>query len=324
VIAFLKLIRLPNLLIIAFTQYMIRFCLIQPVLTLSGFELQMQEWEFALLVLATLFIASGGYIINDYFDVRIDNINKPDDMVIDKGVKRRVAMGAHAVLSMLGCLIGIYLSWKSNILLAGATVFCLSVVGLWYYSTTFKHQLLIGNFIVSFFTSIAVILPALFEVPRIIAAYNSQLLTQQLQFGSEVTTTKILMWTATVGVFAFILSLIREMIKDMEDMEGDAEYGCRTIPIVLGVSKTKIIVLSLIGLTMAGCGYIQFLLHYLLNEKFSDFYFALLIHLPLLALFFLVLKAKTKQHFHGSSMFVKFIMLTGVCFLILLQFLLLK
>jgi len=323
-IAFLKLIRFPNLLIIAFTQYIIRFCLIQPVLTLSGFELQMQEWEFAWLVLATLFIAAGGYIINDYFDVRIDNINKPDNMVIDKGVKRRVAMGAHAVLSMLGCLIGIYLSWKSNILLAGATVFCLSVVGLWYYSTHFKYQFLTGNFMVSLFTSIAVILPALFEVPRIIVEYNNQLLSQQFQFGSEVTTTKILMWTATVGAFAFILSLIREIIKDMEDMEGDMEYGCKTIPIVLGLNKTKIIMLCLIVLAIARCGYIQFLLHHLLNEKISDFYFALLIHFPLIALFFLLLKAKSKQHFHRASRLVKFIMLTGVCFLILLRFLLLK
>lgn len=323
-IAFLKLIRFPNLLIIAFTQYMIRFCLIQPVLTLSGLELQMQEWEFALLVISSLFIAAGGYIINDYFDVRIDNINKPEDMVIDKGVKRRVAMGAHAVLSTLGCMIGIYLSWKSNILLAGGTVFCLSVVGLWYYSTSFKYQFLTGNMIVAIFTSISVILPALYEIPRIIVVYSRQLQIQQYQFGSEVTTTKILMWTLSVGAFAFILSLIREIIKDMEDVEGDKEYGCRTIPIVLGINKTKIIVLSLIVLTVAGCGYIQFTLYYLLNELYSNIYFLLLIQIPLFILAFMVLRSGTKLFFHRSSMLVKFIMLTGVCFLILLRFLLLN
>src|ERR1035437_8330644 len=120
-IAFLKLIRLPNLLIIAFTQYMIRLCLIEPILNSAGFELQMSDFEFAMLVLATVFISAGGYIINDYFDVRIDNINKPDQLVIDKGVTRRVAMGAHAVLSSLGVAIGIFLSWKCNILLAGST-----------------------------------------------------------------------------------------------------------------------------------------------------------------------------------------------------------
>src|ERR1019366_9227099 len=128
-IAFLKLIRLPNLLIIAFTQYMIRLCLIEPILKASGFELQMSDLEFALLVLAVVFVSAGGYIINDYFDVRIDNINKPEQLVIDKGIKRRVAMGAHAVLSCLGVAIGIFLSWKCNILMAGRTLFFFSVIG---------------------------------------------------------------------------------------------------------------------------------------------------------------------------------------------------
>src|SRR5688572_26195329 len=109
-LAFLKLIRLPNLLIIAFTQYMIRLCLIEPILNLSGLQLQMTDWEFGLLVLATVFVSAGGYIINDYFDVRIDHINKPNLLVIDNGVKRRIAMGAHAVFSFAGVAIGIFLS----------------------------------------------------------------------------------------------------------------------------------------------------------------------------------------------------------------------
>src|ERR1051325_4687756 len=150
--AFLQLIRLPNLIIIAFTQYMIRFCLIQPILSLSDFDLQMKECEFALLVLATVFVSAAGYIINDYFDVRIDTINKPDQQVIDKGVKRRVAIIAHWILSALGVLIGIYLSWKSNILLTGGTLFAAAVIVLWFYSTSFKYKFLTGNLVVSLLT----------------------------------------------------------------------------------------------------------------------------------------------------------------------------
>lgn len=321
-IAFLKLIRLPNLLIIAFTQYMIRLCLIQPILKLSGFELQMSEWEFALLVLATVFVSAGGYIINDYFDVRIDNINKPEQLVIDKGVKRRVAMGAHAVLSFLGVVIGIFLAWKSNILLSGGALFTLSVVGLWFYSTSFKYQFLTGNIVVSILTGMVPFMVVLFEIPRVIVKYNAQLIQQQNEIGALITDT-VLLWAGCYSISAFGLSLIREMIKDMEDVEGDLEYGCRTIPIVLGMKKAKMIVSVSILLFMAGIGYVQ---HYQfeVKDKISFLYFLILIQLPLLFILIRVFKAKEKKHFHLASMIMKAVMLAGICFLFLLKFVLLK
>ncbi|MBI3501697.1 MAG: geranylgeranylglycerol-phosphate geranylgeranyltransferase [Bacteroidetes bacterium] len=322
-IAFLRLIRFPNLLIIAFTQYMIRFCLLQPILKLSGFELQMKEWEFALLVLATVFVSAGGYIINDYFDVRIDNINKPDENVIDKEVKRRVAMGAHAVLSVLGVLIGIFLSWKSHILITGGVLFTISVIALWFYSTTFKYKFLTGNLVVSFLTGIVPFMVALFEIPRIILAYNTQLIQQLSKYGFAATTT-ILLLCGAYGIFAFALSLIREMIKDMEDVEGDKEYGCRTIPIVLGMKKAKLILYPLIILTMAGVAYGQNYLHEQLKDKYSFLYFLILVQIPLLILVFRILKSHEKKQFHFASMLVKFIMLAGICYLFLFRFLLLQ
>ena len=315
-LAFLRLIRLQNLLIIAFTQYMIRLCLIEPILQLSGFELQMQEWEFALLVLATVFVSAAGYIINDYFDVRIDAVNKPEQLVIDHGIKRRVAMGAHVVLSCLGVAIGLFISWRSNILLSGGVLFTLSVIGLWFYSTTFKYQFLTGNIIVSLLTGMIPFMAALFELPRVIATYNAQLLEQKAQYGFAVTTT-ILLWAGAYGVFAFVLSLIREMIKDMEDVEGDQTYGCRTIPIVLGIKKAKMIVYALILLVMTGVGYAQNYLH-------KYMYLLLLVQLPLLFLLFYTLSSKEKKQFHFASILVKIIMLTGICFLFLLRFLFLK
>ena len=322
-IAFLKLIRLPNLLIIAFTQYMIRICLIQPILQLSGMELQMHQWEFALLVLATAFVSAGGYIINDYFDVRIDNINKPDEMVIDKGVKRRIAMGAHAVLSSLGVAIGIFLAWRSNILLSGGVLFALSVIGLWFYSTTFKYKFLTGNIIISLLTAMVPFMIVLFEIPKAIVAYNAQLIQQQEKYGFAITTT-ILLWSAAYAVFAFALSMIREMIKDMEDIPGDKEYGCRTIPIVLGIKKAKMILYFFILLTMTGVGYGQKFLREQLHDKYSFLYFLILVQIPLLLLIFRVLKAQDKKHFHSSSIQVKIIMLAGICYLFLFRFLLLQ
>ncbi|MBI4947931.1 MAG: geranylgeranylglycerol-phosphate geranylgeranyltransferase [Bacteroidetes bacterium] len=321
-IPFLKLIRLPNLLIIAFTQYMIRLCLIEPLLKASGFELQMSNLEFALLVLAVVFISAGGYIINDYFDVRIDNINKPEQLVIDKGVKRRVAMGAHAVLSCLGVAIGIFLSWKYNILLSRSTLFILSVIGLWFYSTTFKHQFFTGNIIISLLVGMVPFMVTLFEVPLDIIKYNTQLVEQQSYLGNT-TTSGILIWTGAYSLAAFGLSLIREMIKDMEDVEGDMQYGCRTIPIVLGMKKAKMIASSMILLFMAGIGYVQHY-QYVSNNKISFFYFLSLIQLPLLLILIRTSTAKEKKHFHVSSVMVKIIMLAGIIFLFLLKFFLWK
>lgn len=321
-IAFLKLIRLPNLLIIAFTQYMIRLCLAEPILNLAGLYIQMSDVEFFLLVLATVFIAAGGYVINDYFDVRIDHINKPEQLVIDHGVKRRVAMGAHAVLSFLGVAMGIFLSWKCNILMAGGTLFTVSVIGLWFYSTSFKYQFLSGNIIISLFTGMVPFMVALFEVPRVILRYNVKLSEQQYEFGSTSTDT-ILLWAGAYGLTAFGLSLIREIIKDMEDVEGDKEYGCRTLPIVLGIKKTKLIVSGLLVLFMTGIGYIQHL-QLAAKDKPSFLYFLVLIQLPLLLVLYITAAAKEKKRFHRASILVKFIMLTGICYLFMLKFILLK
>lgn len=321
-LAFLKLIRLPNLLIIAFTQYMIRLCLIEPILNLSGLYIQMSDLEFALLVLATVLVAAGGYVINDYFDARIDKINKPEHLIIDQGVKRRVAMGAHAVLSSLGVAIGIFLAWRCNILMAGGTLFTISVIGLWFYSTSFKYQFLSGNIIISLFTGMVPFMVALFEVPRIIIRYSIKLAQQQNEFGSVVTDT-ILLWAGAFGITAFGLSLIRELIKDMEDVEGDQEYGCKTLPIVWGIKRAKMVVSALTVLFMAGIGYIQYM-QYTAQDKYSFTYFLLLIQLPLLFVMYRVITAKEKKHYHISSLFVKFIMLAGICYLFLLKFFLLK
>jgi 4-hydroxybenzoate polyprenyltransferase len=321
-ISFLKLIRFPNLLLIAFTQYMIRLCLIEPSLHLYGMYVQMSDMEFALLVVASVFIAAGGYIINDYFDVRIDLINKPGQMVIDKGIKRRVAMGAHAVLSSVGVIGGIYISWRCNIFLAGGTLFTVSVIALWFYSTSLKYRFLTGNLLISFFTAMIPFMVALFEIPLVIIKYNSKLVQMQYEQGSAITTT-LLVWAGAFAIASFGLSLIREIIKDTEDIEGDKEYGCRTIPIVLGIKKAKTIVSILVLFFMAAVAYLQYS-QFKANDKYSFFYFLLLIQFPFAGLLFCIARATEKKHFHFASTFTKLIMLAGICYLFLLKFILLK
>jgi 4-hydroxybenzoate polyprenyltransferase len=231
-------------------------------------------------------------------------------------------MGAHAVLSCLGVAIGIFLSWKCNILMAGSTLFIFSVIGLWFYSTNFKYQFFTGNLIVSLLTGMTPFMVALFEVPLEIIKYNTQLVDQQTHLDTT-TTSSVLVWTGAYSIAAFALSLIREMIKDMEDVEGDMEYGCRTIPIVLGMKKAKLIATGMILLFMAGIGYVQHY-QYGLKEKYSFLYFLVLIQLPLLFILFQTFTAKEKKHFHLASVVVKIVMLVGISFLFVLKFFLWK
>ena len=169
-IAFLKLIRLQNLIVIAFTQYMVRWCLIFPVLKLRGLELQLSNLNFFLVVLATVMIAAAGYIINDYFDLRIDKVNKPNRILVGKGVKRRVAMGAHTVINIIAIAISFYVAksiglWKISIL------YFICATGLWFYSTTFKRQFLIGNVVIAIFTGLVPFIVGIFELTPCYKAY---------------------------------------------------------------------------------------------------------------------------------------------------------
>ena len=317
--ALLSLIRLPNLLIIAFAQYMIRLCLLEPILLLAGYKLQMSDFYFFLLVISTVLVAAGGYIINDYFDVRIDGINKPKHLIIDKGIKRRIAMGLHAAVSFLGVGIGIFVSYKSNILFSGGAIFSLTVIGLWFYSTTFKYQLLIGNIIISLFTAMIPLLVVLYEIPLMVTKYNNQLFKEMSEMGTSTRDT-ILLWVGAFALASFVFSVIREIIKDMEDYEGDKEYGCYTVPVVFGIKKTKKIVSLLIVLTIAGIGYVQFK-QYTSEDKISFFYFLIGISVPLFFLFIRILTAKEKKHFHFASMITKIIMISGLCYLFLFRYL---
>lgn len=306
-LAFLRLIRIQNLLIIAFTQYVVRWCIVFPLIKIKSnyYHLQLSEVQFFLLVLSTVMIAAAGYIINDYFDVRIDKVNKPERLVIDKGVKRRVAMGAHTVINILAVLIGLYVSWSIGFWkLAIIHFICAS--GLWFYSTTFKRQFFIGNLIIASFTALVPLIVAVYEL---LPAYrNYTPLEDNLSFHS------IWEYVLALSFFAFITTLLREMIKDIEDVDGDREYGCKTMPIVIGIKATKNVVVAIAIGTMVCLGYIQGMFSNI-QDKASFFYFMIALQAPLLFLIVKIIKAKDKKQFRFAGNLSKFIMLMGICYL---------
>ncbi len=310
--SFLKLIRIQNLLIIAFTQYVVRYCLIAPLLKVQSnyYTLQLSNFNFFLLVLSTVMIAAGGYVINDYFDVKIDKVNKPDRMVIDKGVKRRVAMGAHTVISILAVIIGLYVSWAiGHWKLVFIHFIC--ATGLWFYSTTFKRQFIIGNIVIASFTAIVPLVVGIFEL---LPCYKTYLPIDNL-----LSFALIWKWVFGVSFFAFITTLLREILKDIEDYEGDKEFGCQTMPIVIGIKSTKVVAVVLAFSTMCCLGYLQ-MLQYELKDWIGIYYFTIALQMPFAFLIFKIVTASAKKDFRFAGNTAKFIMLMGVCYLIVFNY----
>src|SRR5436190_8400668 len=217
--AFLKLIRLQNLIFIALTQFLFYYCILLPLVKSSGSEVSLDQRRFFLLVVASLLIAAAGYIINDYFDVDIDQVNRPKQNVVDNIVSRRWAILWHFILSGIGVLLSLYISWTTGLwYVVFANLACVFL--LFGYSVSLKRKLLSGNILISLLTSWVVLILCLSEFNF---AFHSQIAAEWL-----LVQNKIMRMGFLYAGFAFILSLIREAIKDLEDVEGDSRYGSRT------------------------------------------------------------------------------------------------
>jgi len=312
-----KLIRFPNLAIIAATQYAMRYLLMEPLLPSDTFSLQFGDLQFFLLVLSTIFIAAAGYIINDYFDTRADLINKPSRVVIGVKINRRVAMILHAILNIIGVGLGVYLAFYI-MLPALSFVFLIPTGLLWFYSTSYKRQFLVGNLSVAFLTGLVPLMVVLFEIPMLNREYGQVMLRSNSSFNY------IFAWVGGFSFFAFLTTLIREVIKDAEDFEGDRAYGMKTVPIVLGTFWTKIAILGLISLTVFTLIFLLFK-YIVFSVEPADYislvYFGLFLIAPLLILMIQVIKAKDKQGYGRASTLIKLVMLTGILYSVLVFYL---
>jgi|694.fasta_scaffold08203_3 4-hydroxybenzoate polyprenyltransferase len=274
-LAFLRLTRPLNLLIIAITMVLMRYGVIvgimergitkflaeldtpvqRPELMLpENFGPQLPLYLFILLVLSTVLIAAGGNVINDYFDTRIDRVNKPDDVIVGRSVKRRVAMTGHLTLSGLGLLIGVFVAWRAG-MPQWALIPAFSIGALWTYSTSFKRQLIIGNGLVATLTALVPLTVGLYELPLLKRAFATpQVLTLSdgTQYEMEPVLPEFWYWILGYAAFAFMSTLVRELQKDMADVKGDEAEGCRTVPIVWGMRWAKGIALFHIGVIVTG------------------------------------------------------------------------
>lgn len=299
---FFKLIRYPNLILIAASQYLLRYCILLPLMSIEypPIKPSLSHFDFALLVFATILIAAGGYAINDYFDIRIDRINKPHKIIVGRLISRRKAMLTHTVFNILAVLIGTYLSIKvHNYKLA--SIFIIVSVLLWTYSLKYKAYFIIGNLIVALVSALTILLVWIFEKYALVA---------DIQFVKDVFGyLKFILWAYVA--YAFITSLIREIIKDIEDVEGDKKVGCSTIPVVIGIQKTKYILLALCFITVASLCYVSYLAHSL-GLTLIFWYILILLVLPFIYMIYIIVIAKNKNDYGFLSNITKFIMVSGV------------
>ncbi|KAA2241900.1 ubiquinone biosynthesis protein UbiA [Chitinophaga agrisoli] len=298
--AFFRLIRYPNLIYIGLTQFLLQYCVVEPLLASSGEKPSLSVLCFVLLSISTVLVAAAGYIINDYFDINIDIINKPEKMVLDKIISRRWAMAWHTILNMAGVSIGFIVAWKIGQIYLGFTQVICSLL-LWFYSTSFKRQVLIGNVVISLLTALSVV---------VVGFYEKQIYESLEAIMSQVGR-RLIQIIGVYALFAFVISMVREVVKDLEDMIGDSKDGCRTIPIVWGVLPAKSFCYGLLlGLQLL-------LLLVEIRIAIPGWYLAigyllLLVQAPAVYIYILLRKAHLPEHYHKISSLIKLVMLTGI------------
>lgn len=305
---YLRLLRIGNLAFMAVLLYVMEKWVAVPLLRSQLLVEQMPWWVLTLLILSVVCVAAGGYVINDYFDVKIDRINRPDDLVVTRVISRDAAMRLFQVLTVFGVLAGLVVAWWSR---SWTMLFIYVVIPglLWFYSASYKRMFLVGNLVVAFVSAI---------VPLLIAIANADYLRHIYHAALAYTPIvgELYVWLGGFAAFAFMLTWAREMVKDIEDIEGDREMECRTLPIVWGERNSKIVITTILLITAVLIGYLAFyVLPFPLDwQSLSMRYIVFGLLLPIACVLVLLWAAKLKVEYQRTQLVIKFVMFMGVLF----------
>ena len=305
IIPFFNIIRFKNLVIIILTQYLIKYSLINYFVN----DFVLSDFNFSLLVFATILITAAGYIINDIYDVNTDKINKNDSVIIDKYISTKQAMWWYFSFNIVGLAIGVYLAFIIGIPIL-SVIFIYSIYSLWTYSKKFKKTLLIGNIQVAFLTAICILNIALFDIlPNGIVSDNGELITF-----------KIITYYAG---FSVLITLIREIMKDIEDYTGDLATNAKTLVITYGIRNAKKLTMLFIVIIFTFIAYIQYFQYSVLSSEFEydisiwavnniAIIYIICIQLLFVYLCLKIYNATHKKDFYFISQLCKFIMIFGI------------
>lgn len=305
---YLQLLRVGNLTFAAILLYVMEKWVATPLLQLEQFGELMPWWILTLLIVSVIGIAAGGYVINDYFDVKIDRINRPDNLVVTRIISRDAAMNLFYGLTAVGVIAGTVVAWWAH---SWTLLFTYVVIPglLWFYSASYKRMFLIGNLVVAFASAIVPLLVAIAN-----ADYLHHLYQNALAYSPIVG--ELYVWTGGFAAFAFLLTWVREIVKDIEDIEGDREMECRTLPIVWGDKVAKIIATILLVVIATLIVYILFAVLPFSHEwkSLPTRYVVFGLIVPILCSIVLLWAANNRTEYHRVQTIIKFAMFMGMLF----------
>jgi len=303
---YLKLIRFPNLMIIAMTQYVMRYFIIKPILEINSIKLQFADFDFALLVLATVCMAAAGYIINDYFDTKGDRLNRKE-VIVGRKIKRRIAMILHQLFAFTSIVLGGYISYKIG---HWQFVFFFFMAGglFWFYSTSYKYYFLLGSFLIALLAAAVPFLVVIYEIPPLNKTYAEVLIASKTNFNY------LLYWVGAFSFFSFFGVLISQFVRDLVSTKGDREIKRRSLPIVIGMKWAKAVINTLILFLCSSVFgvWIQFLNAPI--DTITPWYFSLFLILPLLYLAYRIYKYQEEDEFRTGIFLLRMVILAGIAY----------
>jgi 4-hydroxybenzoate polyprenyltransferase len=292
-----------NLVMVILTMLLVRYSVILEFSYNGDAGMLSPLPDFIILLITTLLITAGGYVINDYFDVRIDQVNRPDKVTMYSLISHHQAIKIHLVLNAIAVLSGFFLAWRVSSWSFGF-IFPFIASLLWIYSARYKKVLFWGNFIVAALSSFVVILVWLYEFFWL--HLNPSFFASLVPVLSRLTT-----WVLGYALFALLVTMAREIIKDMEDIEGDRKYDCRTIPVVIGIPMTRLLIGILVALTMGLLAFAQTIL-LRMELRMMFWYLLIAVQIPSAYLLYLLFRSGNKSDYHSLSLLCKIIMVAGI------------
>ena len=274
--AILRLIRFQNLIIIFLTQVLTYQCLV-----LGNFLPFTSESKLFLLILGTLLIAAGGYAINDYFDINTDKINKPDEVVAGNIIPKKDVIIIWLSFTIIALAIGFFI--KTEIFL----IFLFSAFMLYTYSRFLKEKPIVGNVVVSLLLGLSV---------AVIYFYQTGFDKYLFIFYS---------------LFAFLTGMVREIVKDVEDVKGDQQTNVLTFPVKKGIRKTRNLIIGFYAtLDLLMVGFAVYLYFFYTSKMM--FYYIVLVYVPHLIIFLKFLFDYDNQQYTRISKRIKFLIVLGI------------
>lgn len=304
IVPFLKLVRYPNLLMIIFTQVLVKYFLFEPF----NLDVSLDVLGFSLLVISMVCLAAAGNIINDLHDTETDTVNKPHKLIIGNKISEKAAYNWFIALNIIGVGIGFYLS---NLVgrPSFSALFIIPSAFLYFYATQIKGTILVGNLVVSIMVAMIIVMVGIFDlVPSI---HQGNLATQKVIF----------LILVDYAIFAFFINFIREMVKDQEDIKGDYKAGYQTLPVILGRRRTNRITFLIALFPLAGVLY--YIYNYLFDHRLAVLYVLLFVMGPLLYFLVKIPGAETKKQYHHLSILLKMVLAAGLLSIGLYRFILL-